>query len=212
MWWVLNAHDDMVTHAKDTFDPSSPMHRPSAIVTFIAMLVIASLLLLSYPCFSHCHCFSNGYYYSHFGYSTFPCYCAASHHGKSLTRRPNPSSADTSYLPVSGFAKRLSTRSVHPRVAPDQAPENVMMRCCSVCVWNSFRRASRSSRLRLLIAASSKSQATTHALQPRLCPSRARGDLSSHWPLVQLRLLPSSTSRSQRPQWGQYNALSLQQQ
>ena len=148
------------------------------------------------------------------------CYCDSSDHRKSQTRRPNPSSAEcwqaaashTSYLPVSGFAKRLSTRSVHPRVAPDQAPENVTMRCCSVCVCNSFRRASRSSRLRLLIAASSKSQATTHALQPRLCPSRARGDLSSHWPLVQLRLLPSSTSRSQRPQWGQYNALRLRQQ
>ena len=172
------------------------------------------------PCLSQCHLFSDCTYYRPRGYSTFPRYCDSSDHRTSQTRRPNPSSAEcwqagavhTSYLPVSGFAKRLSTRSVNPRVAPDQAPENVTMRCCSVCVCNSFRRASRCSRLRLLIAASSRSQAATHALQPRFSPSRATGDLSSHWPPVQLRLLFSSNSRSQRPQWGQYNALSLQQQ
>ena len=51
--------------------------------------------------------------------------------------------------------------------------------CCLSC--------SRASRLCFIMAASSCSLAAAHGLHPTVIPSRAIGDMLSHWPLVQKR-------------------------
>ena len=76
--------------------------------------------------------------------------------------------------------------------------------CCLSC--------SRASGLCFILTASSSSMAAAHGLHPTVIPSLATGDMSSHWPVVQRRIPRSLRSCSQRPQLGQYKALSRRQQ